>query len=76
MKILALYFFLIYLVISSIYAFHFFNELHRRETCSMLSPNFKFFITCMSQPWDTFETLKPEKFLEQKLGVYSDEKFL
>lgn len=68
--------FLTYLSIATYYAFHFFSEIHKRETCSLLSPNFKFFITCMAQPWDTFETIKPEKFLEKKLGVYSDEKFL
>ena len=76
MKVLAVYIFLVYIFVFSFYALHFYSEIHRRETCSLLSPNFKFFITCLAQPWDTFETMKPEKFLEQKLGVYSDEKFL
>ena len=75
-KILPIYIFLIYLIVGTYYGFHYFSEIHRRETCSLLSPNFKFFITCMAQPWNTFETIEPEIFLEKKLGVYSDEKFL
>lgn len=73
MKTLLLYLIFFSSLIFASYSFYFYDLIHRREMCGMISTSFRVFNTCVSQDWEKLEKLNPLQFLETPIGDYQND---
>ena len=72
LRMLLLYLYFLAFCCFGAYGFYFYNELSRRETCSIMATTFEVFMTCLDQPWQDFERISPERLLTTRIGGYDE----